>query len=297
MLLATGEAQFADVLERSLYNGFLSGLSQDGRGFFYVNPLESLGGVERQEWYACACCPPNVMRQMAAVGHYLATVDGQGVQIHQYAAARLAVTMGDGRQAVLNVTTDYPWDGAIQITIEETDGAPWLLSLRIPGWCGEATLQVNGRSMTASSQGGSYAQIERAWQPGDVVELHLAMPVRLTRPHPYVDDLRGMVAIERGPLVYCFEGVDQEAGLALRQVSLAREADLQAKWQPDLLGGVVKVSAAGFVADVSNWTDRLYMPAEMADSTVRPVRLLAVPYFAWANRDAGAMRVWLPYHF
>jgi DUF1680 family protein len=234
------------------------------------------------------------MRQMATVAHYLATVDEKGVQIHQYAASRLVVTMGDGRQATLSLSTDYPWNGAIQITIEETDDAFWTLSLRIPGWCQEASLKVNGRPVTTESRGGTYAQIERVWRPGDVVALDLPMPVRLTRPHPYVDELRGMVAIERGPLVYCLEGVDQEAGLDLRQVSLATDANLQAKWQDDLLGGVVTVEAAGFVADLSNWTDQLYMPVEMADSTVRPVRLLAVPYFAWANRGAGAMGVWLP---
>jgi DUF1680 family protein len=294
MLLATGEAAYADILERSLYNGFLSCLAQDGRSFFYINPLESLGGVERQEWYACACCPPNFMRQIATVGHYLATVNEAGVQIHQYASARLAVALTDGRQAALRISTDYPWHGTIQITIEETDDALWTLSLRIPGWCREATLQLNGQPVTPA-EAGTYAQIERIWQPGDVVELELPMPPRLTRPHPYVEHLRGMVAIERGPVVYCLEGVDQEAGLELRQVSLAAEADLQEKWQEDLLGGVMTVAAAGLVTDLSQWAGQLYRPQAMAESRPQPVRLVAVPYFAWANRDIGAMRVWLPH--
>jgi uncharacterized protein len=295
MLLAIGEPQFADLLERSLYNGFLSGWSQDGRHFFYVNPLESLGTVERQEWYPCACCPPNVMRQIATVGHYLTTVDGQGVQIHQFAPSRLAVTVADGRQAILSIATDYPWHGQIKVTVEETDDKPWTLSLRIPGWCKEAPLQLNGRQVTPAGRGGTYVPIERTWQPGDVVELELPMPPRLTRPHPYVDDLCGTAAIERGPLVYCLEAVDQKADANLRQVSLASEPALQAEWQADVLGGVVTVAAAGVVSDLGNWSNQLYRPEELADSPQKPVRLLAVPYFAWANRKAGAIRVWLPY--
>lgn len=293
MLLATGEAQFADILERSLYNGFLSGWSLDGRHFFYVNPLESLGAVERQEWYPCACCPPNVMRQIATISHYLATVDSQGVQIHQYAPARLAVTLADGRQALLTISTDYPWNGQVKVTVAETDDAPWTLSLRIPGWCKQAQLKVNGRQVP-SAGGGTYAQIERTWQPDDVVELELPMPPRLTRPHPYVDDLRGTAAIERGPLVYCLEAVDQPAGLDLRQVALSSD-ELQSNWQADLLGGMVTVAAAGIVSDLGNWADQLYRPQELSGSPQEPLHLTAVPYFAWANRATGAMRVWLPY--
>ncbi|MCI0578203.1 MAG: glycoside hydrolase family 127 protein [Chloroflexi bacterium] len=292
MLLATGKPHFADILERSLYNGFLSGWSLDGRRFFYVNPLESLGRVERQEWYECACCPPNVMRQVATVGHYLATTSTEGIQIHHFTSARLAAAINGSQKVVLSLSTDYPWNGRIQVTVEETEGGPWILSLRIPAWSSNAQVSVNGRP-AAEPAGGTYAMIERAWQPGDMIELDLPMTPRLIRAHPYVDDLRGCVAIERGPLVYCFEAIDQEAGLNLRHTSLSPEVRLQAHWRGDLLGGVVTVEADGLVSDLDNWTD-LYLPQELAHVSQRPVRLIAVPYFAWANRGPGALRVWIP---
>ncbi len=177
--------------------------------------------------------------------------------------------------------------------IDETDGEQWILSLRIPGWCAGAQLAVNGQPLPAPGEG-RYAAVERAWRPGDMVELNLPMAPRFIRPHPYMGDLRGCVAIERGPLVYCFEAVDQEAGLDLRHISLSTEAGLQANWQDELLEGAVTVTTAGVLSDLSNWTNQIYRPQEPARSPQRPIHLIAVPYFAWANRGAGAMRVWVP---
>jgi len=295
MLLATGEPRYADVLERSLYNGFLSGVSLDGRRYFYVNPLQSRGGIERPEWYGCACCPPNVMRQIAVVGHYVATVDETGLQIHQYASARIEAELGTGR-VVLGTETDYPWDGRVKVAVEETDGATWQLALRVPGWCEGASLQVNGQAIEAAANGGTYAAVERAWQIGDVVELNLPMVPRLTAPNPRVDALRGGLAIERGPLVYCLEQIDQEPNLNLLDVRIAPEAPLHATRRDDLLGGVVAIEAPGAVADIGAWQDELYRPALMEDLPQREVTLTAVPYYAWANRGPGPMRVWIPRH-
>jgi DUF1680 family protein len=294
MLLATGEARYADLLERSLYNGFLSGVSPDGRRYFYVNPLQSRGGIERPEWYGCACCPPNVMRQIALVGHYAATVDESGIQIHQFLSAKMEADLEAGRRVVLRTETDYPWDGKVKVTVEETDGAAWQLALRVPGWCEGASLQVNGQAVEQPSPGGTYAAIERAWQAGDVVELDLPMVPRLTEPNPRVDAIRGSLAIERGPLVYCLEEVDQEPNLNLLDVRIVPEALLRATRCEDLLGGVVVVEARGAVVDVDAWQDRLYRPAPVENSLQREVVLTAVPYYAWANRGPGAMRVWIP---
>lgn len=294
MLLATGEPRYADVLERSLYNGFLSGVSLDGRRYFYVNPLQSRGGIERSEWYSCACCPPNVMRQIAVVGHYLATADEIGVQIHQYASARIEATLGTGRQVVLRTETDYPWDGRVKVTVEEADGATWQLALRVPGWCEGASLRVNGQAIGRPASGGTYAAIERAWQVGDVIELDLPMEPRLTAPNPRVDAIRGSLAVERGPLVYCLEQVDQEPGLNLLDVRIAPEASLQATWREDLLGGVVVIEAQGAVVDIGAWQEALYRPVPVENLPQREVTLTAVPYYTWANRGPGAMRVWIP---
>jgi DUF1680 family protein len=294
MLLVTGDARYADLLERSLYNGFLSGVSLDGQRYFYVNPLQSRGGIERPEWYGCACCPPNVMRQIAVVGHYIATVDETGLQVHQYASARIEAELKMERHAVLRVETDYPWDGRVKVTVDETDGATWKLALRVPGWCEGANLQVNGQAVEVAASGGTYAAIERAWQAGDVVELDLPMVPRFTEPNPRVDAIRGSLAIERGPLVYCLEQVDQELNLNLLDVRISPKASLQATWREDLLGGVVVVEAQGSVVDVGAWQDELYRPAPGEDPPQREVMLTAVPYYAWANRAPGAMRVWIP---
>jgi DUF1680 family protein len=294
MLLATGESRFADLIERTLYNGFLSGVSLDGRAFFYVNPLLSQGGIERTGWYHCACCPPNVMRLIASLGHYFATADATGLQIHQYGAATIDVELEPGRRVALRMETDYPWQGGVRLTVQHTEDLPWRLDLRLPGWCEGPSLHVNGRQVTVPAGEGT-AAIERTWREGDVVTLDLPMVPRLIEPHPRSDATRGCVAIERGPIVYCLESCDQDPSVDVLDVQIDAAAPLQATWRDDLLGGVTVVEAAGYAVDVAPWQDRLYRPAHGQDGPSRqPVRLTAVPYYAWANRGPGAMRVWIP---
>jgi DUF1680 family protein len=294
MLLATGESRFADLIERTLYNGFLSGVSLDGRAFFYVNPLLSRGEIERTGWYHCACCPPNVMRLIASLGHYFATADATGLQIHQYGAATIDAELEPGRRVALQMETDYPWQGKMKLTIQHTEDLPWRLDLRLPGWCEGPSLHVNGRQVTVLAGEGT-ATIERAWREGDVVTLDLPMVPRLIEPHPRSDATRGCLAIERGPLVYCLEACDQAPSVDVLDVQIDAAAPLQATWRDDLLGGVTVVEAAGYALDVTPWQDRLYRPASDSDEPSRhAVRLTAVPYHVWANREPGAMRVWIP---
>jgi len=294
MLLATGAARYADLLERSLYNGFLSGVSLDGTRYFYVNPLQSQGGIERPEWYGCACCPPNVMRQIALVGHYAASVDGGGIQVHQYMPLVIDAEMPDGPRAVLRVETDYPWRGQVKVTVEQADGSLWALSLRVPGWCQGARLQVNGEVSGTTPVPGSYIAVERNWRAGDGVELDLPLEPRLTQAHPRVDAIRCSLAIERGPLVYCLEEADQEAGVNLLDVRLNPTAPLREAWRGDLLGGVMTIETRGTVVNTDDWKGHLYHPATRGELPQRETTLTAVPYYAWANRGAGAMRVWIP---
>jgi len=294
MLLATGSVCFADLIERTLYNGFLSGVSLDGRGFFYVNPLLSPGGIERAEWYHCACCPPNVMRLIASLGHYFATGDPTGLQIHQYGPATIDTELGPGRRVTLRMETDYPWQGQVRLTVEQTSGPSWRLSLRLPGWCEGASVQINDQPVQVPA-GEGYATIERSWRKGDTVELDFPMVPQLIEPHPRSDSTRGCVAIERGPLVYCLEQCDQEPSVNIMDVQVDAAAALQAAWRGDLLGGVMVVEAMGYAVDVAPWQDCLYRPArDRGDLSRRPVRLQAVPYHVWANRGPGAMRVWIP---
>lgn len=295
MLLATGDPRYADTLERSLYNGFLSGVSLDGQRYFYVNPLQSRGGIARPEWYGCACCPPNVMRQIALVGNYLATTDETGVQLHQYASATIEAAVGDER-VVLQMDTRYPWEGHVRVTVAETGEGEWTLAFRVPGWCNHAALWLNGEIIAGGASDGNYVTLTRVWQPGDVVQLDLEMHPRLTMPNPRVDAIRGSLAIERGPLVYCLEEEDQEAGVDLLDVRLVPDAELEAEWRDDLLGGVVTVTTEGYVADVRDWEAALYRSALVPETVARPVKLIAVPYYAWANRTPGTMRVWIPTH-
>ena len=288
MLLITGERRYADLIERTLYNGFLSGISLDGNSYFYVNPLLSRGNIERPEWYGCACCPPNVMRTLASVGHYVATTRGNDVQIHQYMNAEVDAGLK------VRMETNFPWDGNVTLTITAVDDQPHTLSLRIPAWCADPALTVNGERQTLNAPAG-YAILDQAWQPGDVVTLSLPMEPTLLAAHPRVDPTRGSVAILRGPLVYCLEEPDQPADVDLMDVAIDTDAPLTATWQPDLLEGVVTIAAHGAPVDVSAWDDALYRDWDtVLETHGAPVTLTAIPYYAWANREMGKMRVWIP---
>ena len=294
LLLATGDGRFADLIERTLYNGFLSGVSLDGLKYFYTNPLLSRRGTERKEWFECACCPPNVTRLIGSLTHYFATGDEAGLQIHQYASMTAELSAQSGCKAKVRMETLYPWEGLVRIEVGETDGSSWALQLRIPAWCQAPVLSVNGQPHEPQVAQG-YAKLERPWHTGDVVELELPVTARFVEGHPRCDATRASVAIERGPLVYCLEGWDQEPGVDVADVEVAVAGALESKWCDGLLGGVVAVEAAGWSLDLSSWEGQLYRDAEAPGAMPRkPVRLTAIPYYAWANRGAHAMRVWIP---
>jgi DUF1680 family protein len=234
------------------------------------------------------------MRLVASLGHYVATRDGSGLQVHQYVAGRIATALAPGRAVALRVETAYPWDGAVRFRLEASDGRPWALALRVPAWCAGAAVRVAGRAAAATPDASGYLRLERAWAPGDVVELDLPMAPRLVEPHPWIEGARGCVAIECGPLVYCLEQADHP-GTALADLEIDAAAPLAAAWDGDRLEGVTVVRAAGCQVDTAGWTDRLYRPVGSAPPPPRrAAALTAVPYYAWANRGPGAMRVWIP---
>jgi DUF1680 family protein len=293
MLLATGESRFGDLIERTLYNGFLSGVSQAGNTYFYVNPLLSRGQeevvgrgvIERQPWFLVACCPPNVMRTLASLGEYVASRAADGVQIHQY----LPATICPQPDIRLRMVTDYPWSGSIAIHVEATPAEAWTLQLRIPAWSMTTRARVNGSDVPATP---GYLKVRRQWQPGDSLELDLDVSPRLTQPHPRIESTAGCLAIERGPLVYCLEQADHSASVL--DVSLDPETPLMDEWRADLLGGVTTVSAGGHAHDLSAWDGVTFRPYPSgAQGAPQPIRLTAIPYFAWANRGPGPMRVWI----
>jgi DUF1680 family protein len=296
MLLATGESRFADLIERTLYNGFLSGVSQAGNTFFYVNPLLSRGEeevvgrgvIQRQPWFLVACCPPNVMRTLATLGEYVASHDTDGVQLHQYIAA----TVQPRPDIRLRLVTDYPWSGSVAVHVEDTPAEAWTLQLRNPAWSRTTRTRINGSDVAAPRQPNGYLPLRREWRRGDCVELDLDVSPRLTLPHPRIESAAGCVAIERGPIVYCLEHADNSSVL---DVNLDAESALTDVWRSDLLGGVMSVSANGQMHDVSPWDGATFLPySSNVDNPPEPATLTAIPYFAWANRGQGPMRVWIP---
>jgi hypothetical protein len=240
LLLATGEARYADLIERTLYNGFAAGLSLDGRSYYYTNPLHVRSGHEtqssqgsgtaarREPWYTCACCPPNIMRLISSLGHYLATTDDDGVQIHQYVAGTVRTGATDGPAATLRVRTDYPWSGSVQIDVEETADEEWALSLRTPAWSHHTTVSVEGSDAAAEHDQRGYLRIRRRWRPGDRVSLELDLAARLTAPHPRVD------AVRRGESPTRPGGCRAETGQPVRRYrpSRATEAPVSLRAAP-----------------------------------------------------------------
>jgi uncharacterized protein len=283
LLLATGDPDAADVLERTIYNGVLSGVSHDGTRFFYVNPLQrrthrvaaAAGTGERAAWYACACCPPNLGRILAGWPQCLATTDAAGIQVHQYATGEL-IAATPGGPARLAVATGYPWDGRVELTVVETPEVPWTLSLRVPGWTRSGRVTLPGSPAASIAAGERSVVTRRAWRAGDVVTLELDLPGRITEPAPPVDAIRGCVALERGPLVYCVETADLPSGIELEDVTIVPSTAPETEPRPDVGDGVVGLAATGR-------TD---------GGAGVPIR--AIPYHAWANRSVAAMRVWIP---
>jgi hypothetical protein len=306
MFLASGRADYLDVLERTLFNGFLSGVSLSGDRFFYTNPLASEGGVERSAYFEVACCPANLARMMAYLPTFLYAVGEGEIIVALYAGSEAELRV-DETTVVLRQVTDYPWGGAVTVTLEPEETRELTLTLRIPGWARERpvpgdlyrfldepaatpTLAVEGSVMSLAEGrhalasggeilvGGGLARVRRRWAPGEAVTLELPMPVRRVGARPEVEAAAGRIALQRGPLVYAVEGIDH--GGMLAGLRLAPTTALVASWRPRLLGGVVTVTGMA---------ERVTDEAEGVAQA-----LLAVPYFAWANRGAGEMRVWLP---
>ena len=303
MLLATGEAKYTDVLERALYNGVLSGLSLDGGEYFYQNPLADDGAHRRQAWFGCACCPPNVARLLSQLPGYFYSVSEAEVWVHLYAEGTARLTLPDGSVVGLSVHTRYPWDGDIKITLTEVPEDFSWLHLRVPGWASGAAITVNGEVADVETAPGSYAVVGRdwkadPWKAGDVVCLMLPMPPRAMTADPRVSDIAGHVSLMRGPLVYCVEQADHADEVAdVRDILFPDDAGLDTVPKPDLLGGIVALTFLGRGASRRRWGGALDRPLEAVQKDEEDediVEVTAIPYYAWANREAGPMTVWMP---
>ena len=283
------DGQYADVLERALYNGALSGLSRDGRHYFYANPLESNGTPTRWEWHLCPCCTMNVARLIGQVGGYFVSHNKDEIAFHLYGGISTSVELGQG-QVKLRETSNYPWSGDIKIEIETEKSFEFTLNLRIPGWCSGAKVQINGKEFSADAVVKGYLPIKRIWAKGDVVALTLPMPAERVYANPAVSVDVGRVSLSRGPLVYCIEEVDNPGG-AVQRLKLPRNADLKIAQRAELFDGIITLHAAAKAITGQDWKDTLYRadaPGEV------PTTLTAVPYYLWNNRGQGSMLVWIP---
>jgi DUF1680 family protein len=297
LLLATGDPVHADAVERALYNVVAASPAQDGRAFYYTNTLHQRvpGTVPdteaasprassslRAPWFEVSCCPTNVARTVASLGSYLASVDDDGVQLHQYAPATVRATLPDGRAVALRVQTAYPADGEITVTVLEAPEDAWTLTLRVPAWAAGATV-TDGDGERPAAPG--HATVTRTFAAGDAVTLHLPVTARWTHPDPRVDAVRGQVAVERGPVVLALESTDLGAG-----VNHVRVRTDQPPVEQD---GAVLVPAVTLDLDEPAWP---YVPdaGGVVRGTTDRGLVPLVPYATWANRGPSTMRVWMP---
>jgi DUF1680 family protein len=285
LALLHGDGKYADLVEQLLYNGALSGISLDGSKFFYVNPLASHGDHHRQPWYGCACCPTNVVRFVASLGQYPYALlsDEPGICVLQYVGGE---TTFDTKSTKVRIRqeTNFPWEGEVKLIVEPEQPAEFTVRVRVPGWCPDATLQLNGAPCSAAIEQG-FANIRRNWNPGDVVSLSLPMPVRQIEANPLVAAQSGKMAVMRGPLVYCLEDVDHSC--EVDKIALPGNAEFQVTHQPNLLGGVSVVTTQGLCQEIAE-TNEGWRAGRS------PVALTFIPYYAWDNRAPGKMAVWLP---
>ena len=263
----TGDGKYADVMERSMYNGALAGISLTGDKFFYVNPLESLGNHHRQAWYGCACCPSQICRFLPSIGNYIYGVSDGAIWVNLYMGNTAEVKVGR-KSVTLTQETDYPWEGAVALKVGVKGTLDAQLRLRIPGWCKGYSLSVNGESIEASVEKG-YAVIDRKWKDGEKVEINFEMPVEVVAADPRVKEDEGMRAVQRGPLVYCIEEADNKEGFD--DLRISEDAAFDAAFESGKLGGIVSLTA------------------HVGDQTLN-----YIPYYSWDNREAGKMKVWVP---
>jgi DUF1680 family protein len=300
MLLLTGDPKFADLLEWTLLNSVLVGVNLEGDKYFYTNalrrtadePLKLRMHRERQAFFSWFCCPPNAVRMLAESTSYAYAMAKDSVTTVVYGSNELATTLDNGTVIRLTQATDYPWDGRVTITVNESTGPAWTLRVRVPGWAKSAKVLINGKEVGTAATPGTFIELIRDWSAGDVVTLDLPMPVRFVEANQHVEEARNHVAVTRGPVVYCLESPDLPAGVKLPDVAVPLTADLSPATGSGELAGIGVLSGSLISRAEKPWTNELYREAEPTPATPVDVRL--IPYFAWGNRGKTEMSVWLP---
>jgi DUF1680 family protein len=297
MLAVTGDAKFTDVIERALYNGINSGMSLGGTLYCYRNPLAfdpSTGDKIRNTWYDVTCCPPNLQRTFGSLPGYFYSTSADGIYVHLYDNSELNWHLENGVGLKVTQKTSYPWDGGVEITVTPAQASDFTFYLRIPGWADHAQVAVNAKAVPGATPG-EYLPIRRRWSPGDVIQLKVEVVPQVIEANPRVADDTGRVAIQRGPLIYCLEEIDQPSGISLSDVAVnpGRQPaeQFQTEFKSDLLGGMVVLHHTGAVYERGASGKALYSRYGR-EARTRKVPLTFIPYYAWANRQASSMQVW-----
>lgn len=300
MFTATGEAKYTDIVENCLYNSILSGISLDGKKYFYTNPLRISKDLpytlrwpkERTEYISCFCCPPNTLRTLCEAQDYAYSIEKGGVYVNLYGGNTLNTNIEGVGEITLTQKTDYPWDGAVNISVDKLKGKKQFeIKLRVPDWCTEgAKITVNGEEQNIETKAGTYATVNRTWKKGDVVSINMPMRTRIVEANPLVEESRGQVAVQRGPIVYCLESNDL-GGLSIDDIAIP----LDAKFTPvdmTIDGSRIKALEGEVInRSEASWKGQLYREATTKKQMVK-VRL--IPYYAWGNRGKSEMTVWMP---
>tara|TARA_Y100000588_G_scaffold394775_1_gene517194 strand:- start:272 stop:2227 length:1956 start_codon:yes stop_codon:yes gene_type:complete len=302
MFLATGNGKHNEIIEKTMYNGFLSGISLDGKNYFYKNPLSSDGvskwgsndEVGRVEWFGCACCPPNVMRTLSSIGHYLFSESSNGIQVHQYGSISINTKI-DGEDLSLRMDSNYPWSGNIKLFIHKIPVDVFNVGLRIPEWTNDYKIMVNNEKYNPKISPNGYAEINRQWKPGDNIDLQFEIKPYLIVGNPRVESITGKVAIGNGPLIYCIEASDQSFKTDLTDIMIDPDTDFEVTWSENTLEGVNIIMVDGKRMNDTDWENSLYKKLTEKKSLItKDIKIKAIPYFTWANREISPMKVWIP---
>jgi DUF1680 family protein len=298
MLAATGDARYADVIERALYNGINSGMSLSGTLYCYRNPLSFDPATDekiRNDWYDTTCCPPNLERTFASLPGYFYSTSGDGLYVHLFHNSELNWRLENGAPIKVTQRTEYPWKGTVEIEVSPASPAEFAVYLRVPGWAQRSDVSVNGKPVSGVATGG-YVPIRRRWAAGDSVKMQLDMAPQVLEANVRVVENNGRAAVQRGPLVYCLEGLDQKSGVSLNDVTLAAAADggFTESFEKDLLEGVIVLRHDGAAVQTSASRKALYFPANTTPNKSSKISLTFIPYYAWNNRQPTEMLVWTP---
>jgi len=303
MLGIHGQSKYADIMELVLFNSALSGISLEGKDYFYANPLRMIHNTrdfsrnkdateleEREPYLDCFCCPPNLVRTIAKVSGWAYSLSEKGVAVNLYGGNQLETKLLDGSTLKLTQTTQYPWEGKVKISIQECKPSPFDLLFRIPEWAEGTTIKVNGKAIKVKLKAGAYVKINRPWKPGDVITIDMPMEVNLVEGHPLIEEVRNQVAVTRGPVVYCIESPDLPRNTEIIDVYISGNTPLKAEYFPELLGGVATIKGAVLLRDSEE--EGMYRKVKKPKWKSYPTQF--VPYYAWSNRGKAEMTVFMP---